>query len=178
MKYQNRIALAQAPAGQPGYRTAGDPHHANANINPRTGLATDYLNHFNEAIMLLEMLSICPECLEDFMAWRPVNYRYHFAGSRFAGRDLAIAAYESAEPSLRESLDALTAAMTALLQATRAALQIGLPSEATCQLASRAVTCLKPLVARAGAVINGEVETDRTYPSVPQAMVDKLMERP
>jgi hypothetical protein len=24
-----------------------------ANINPRTGLATDYLNHFNEAIMLL-----------------------------------------------------------------------------------------------------------------------------
>jgi len=27
-----------------------------ANINPRTGLATDYLNHFNEAIMLLEMI--------------------------------------------------------------------------------------------------------------------------
>ncbi|MDP3655070.1 MAG: hypothetical protein Q8R67_25705, partial [Rhodoferax sp.] len=27
-----------------------------ANINPRTGLATDYLNHFNEAIMLLEMV--------------------------------------------------------------------------------------------------------------------------
>ena len=23
-----------------------------ANINPQTGLATDYLNHFNEAIML------------------------------------------------------------------------------------------------------------------------------
>jgi hypothetical protein len=23
-----------------------------ANINPKTGLATDYLNHFNEAIML------------------------------------------------------------------------------------------------------------------------------
>jgi hypothetical protein len=27
---------------------------AKANISPVTGLATDYLNHFNEAIMLLD----------------------------------------------------------------------------------------------------------------------------
>lgn len=33
-----------------------------ANINPRTGLATDYLNHFNEAVMLLEMVPDMPEC--------------------------------------------------------------------------------------------------------------------
>jgi len=26
-------------------------------INPATGLATDYLNRFNEAVMLLDMLS-------------------------------------------------------------------------------------------------------------------------
>ena len=32
-----------------------------ANINPRTGLATDYLNHFNEAVMLLEMIPAYPE---------------------------------------------------------------------------------------------------------------------
>ena len=37
-----------------------------ANINPRTGLATDYLNHFNEAVMLLEMVPDMPECAEDF----------------------------------------------------------------------------------------------------------------
>ena len=29
-----------------------------ANINPRTGLATDYLNHFNEAIMLLQYATL------------------------------------------------------------------------------------------------------------------------
>src|SRR5713226_3249565 len=40
-----------------------------ANINPRTGLATDYLNHFNEAIMLLEMVPDMPECAEDFLTW-------------------------------------------------------------------------------------------------------------
>ena len=38
-----------------------------ANINPHTGLATDYLNHFNEAVMLLEMVPDMPECAEDFL---------------------------------------------------------------------------------------------------------------
>ena len=46
---------------------------ARANINPATGLATDYLNHFNEAIMLLEMLSAMPDCAEDFLVWEPMS---------------------------------------------------------------------------------------------------------
>ena len=58
--------------------------------------------------MLLEMLPSCPECVEDFLAWRPLSYREHFAGSHFKGRDLAIAAYEAADPALRARLDALT----------------------------------------------------------------------
>ena len=37
------------------------------NINAATGLATDYLNHFNEAIMLLEMLASAPEFRDDFL---------------------------------------------------------------------------------------------------------------
>jgi len=49
-----------------------------ANINPRTGLATDYLNHFNEAIMLLEMIPDMPECSGDFLEWRPLSYAEHF----------------------------------------------------------------------------------------------------
>src|SRR6476660_10435593 len=68
-----------------------------ANINPRTGLATDYLNHFNEAIMLLEMIPDMPECAEDFLGWRPLSYAEHFTASHFKARDLAIAAYDSAD---------------------------------------------------------------------------------
>ena len=68
-----------------------------ANINPRTGLATDYLNHFNEAIMLLEMIPDMPECAEDFLDWQPLSYREHFTASNFKARDLAIAAYDSAD---------------------------------------------------------------------------------
>ena len=52
-----------------------------ANVNPRTGFATDYLNHFNEAVMLLELLAEMPECLGDFFAWQPKKYDEHFAAS-------------------------------------------------------------------------------------------------
>ena len=63
---------------------------ATANINPRTGLATDYLNHFNEAVMLLEMIPDMPECVEDFLQWQPLSYAEHFIASNFMARDLAI----------------------------------------------------------------------------------------
>src|ERR1700745_1881566 len=72
-----------------------------ATINPRTGLATDYLNHFNEAVMLLEMIPDIPECAEDFLVWSPLSYAEHFWASNFKARDLAIEAYESASPDIR-----------------------------------------------------------------------------
>ena len=106
--------------------------------------------------MLLEMLSRCPDCRDDFLAWRPMSYREHFAASRFKGRDLAIAAYDAADPNLRECLDTLAGTMTAVLEATRAAMSADLPPASRGALADRAAAWLKPLVARAGAVINGE----------------------
>src|SRR6478752_4196740 len=79
-----------------------------ANINPRTGLATDYLNHFNEAVMLLEMVPDMPECAEDFLTWTPLSYAEHFWASNFKARDLAIEAYEKAESSVRAQFDNIT----------------------------------------------------------------------
>ena len=85
---------------------------AQANINPVTGLATDYLNHFNEAIMLLEMIPDMPECAEDFLTWSPLSYVEHFWASNFKARDLAIEAYESADAKIRTEFDNTTATMT------------------------------------------------------------------
>jgi hypothetical protein len=171
MKYQDCVEAVQA-ADEAAEEA---PLLAGTNINPATGLATDYLNHFNEAIMLLEMLSSCPECLDDFLRWQPMSYREHFAASHFRGRDLAIAAYDDADPNLRGCLDTLAGTMTAVLEATHAALRSGLPPEAAGVLADRAAVWLKPLVARAGAVINGDA--DASLPDAPQAMVDGLMKR-
>src|ERR1700685_1262543 len=88
-----------------------------ANINPRTGLATDYLNHFNEAIMLLEMIPDMPECAEDFLSWQPLSYREHFMAAHFKARNLAIEAYDSADATVRVEFDNITAAMTSILTA-------------------------------------------------------------
>src|SRR6202023_3001802 len=86
-----------------------------ANINPRTGLATDYLNHFNEAIMLLEMIPDMPECAEEFLEWQPRSYREHFAASNFKARELAIEAYDSASPQIRTEFDNITGAINSIL---------------------------------------------------------------
>src|SRR5665811_1382304 len=94
-----------------------------ANINPRTGLATDYLNHFNEAVMLLEMIPDMPECAEDFLGWHPLSYSEHFTASNFKARDLAISAYESAEPTIRAEFDQLTNTMTSILSAVGQAMR-------------------------------------------------------
>ncbi len=174
MKYQDCAEALQADDG-------ADNALAAANINPATGLATDYLNHFNEAIMLLEMLSSCPECRADLLAWQPKNYREHFEASRFRGRTMAIAAYDNADADVRRCLDTLASTMTAVLAATCAAMKADMnadmPPEAAAALAERAAALLKPLVARAGAVINGE-DADGTGGQVaPQAAVDALMKR-
>ena len=83
MKYQD---CADALQAEDAAAAEGAARLAEANINPATGLATDYLNHFNEAIMLLEMLSSCPDCRDDILAWRPMSYREHFEASGFKGR--------------------------------------------------------------------------------------------
>ncbi|WP_029585232.1 hypothetical protein [Bradyrhizobium sp. URHD0069] len=134
-----------------------------ANINPRTGLATDYLNHFNEAIMLLEMIPDMPECAEDFLSWQPLSYREHFRASNFKARDLAIEAYDSANEVIRTEFENITSAMTSILMAVGAAIRDARQEKTRATLAEQATGWVKPLVALAGGIINGGSEADIDY---------------
>jgi hypothetical protein len=134
-----------------------------ANINPRTGLATDYLNHFNEAIMLLEMIPDIPECAEDFLLWYPLSYREHFMASHFRARDLAIEAYDSADEHIRAEFDNITGAMTSILTAVGAAMREVRQDKSRATLAEQATSWVKPLVTLAGGIINGGAEADVDY---------------
>jgi hypothetical protein len=129
-----------------------------ANINPRTGLATDYLNHFNEAIMLLEMIPDMPECAEDFLTWSPLTYAEHFWASNFKARDLAIEAYELSDA--RTEFDNITATMTSILTAVGSAMREARLDKTRAMLADQATDWVKPLVALAGGIINGAAEAD------------------
>jgi hypothetical protein len=131
-----------------------------ANINPRTGLATDYLNHFNEAIMLLEMIPDMPECAEDFLTWSPLSYCEHFMASNFRARDLAIEAYDSADATIRTEFDNITSTMTSILTAVGSAMRDVRRDRTRATLAEQATAWVKPLVALAGGIINGGAGAD------------------
>jgi hypothetical protein len=131
-----------------------------ANINPRTGLATDYLNHFNEAVMLLEMIPDIPECTSDFLEWRPLSYAEHFTASNFKARDLAISSYETVEPEIRASFDNITSIMTSILVAVGSAMREAQLDKTRARLAEQATAWVKPLVMQTAGIINGDAEAD------------------
>jgi hypothetical protein len=134
-----------------------------ANINPRTGLATDYLNHFNEAVMLLEMIPDMPACAEDFLVWQPLSYAEHFTASNFKARDLAIATYNAADARIRAEFDGVTSAMTSILTAVSSAMREATQNKTRARLAEEATGWVKPLVTQAGGIINGVGEADVDY---------------
>jgi hypothetical protein len=155
-----------SPASPPKARPAGAAEEAHAarlraaNINPRTGLATDYLNHFNEAIMLLEMIPDMPECAEDFLTWSPLSYCEHFMASNFRARDLAIEAYDSADATIRTEFDNITSTMTSILTSVGSAMRDVHQDNTRATLAKQATAWVKPLVALAGDIINGGAGAD------------------
>lgn len=172
MKYQNCAAVAQAP-DEPLELDVG-LRLSDANINPSTGLATDYLNRFNEAVMLLDMLATLPG----------TPRRLSVVGADELSRALSRLAFpdtrarpcrETADSNVRSSLDTLAVTMAVVLEATRAAMTSDLKPETIAALAGNAVGWLKPLIARAGAIINGDEEV--TDAPSPQAVVDQLMKR-
>ncbi len=71
------------------------------NVNEQTLLATDYLNHFNELVMTLEMLADMPELLEEAKMWEPKPYKDHFRDSTIADKELAIEAFDHAPPKFK-----------------------------------------------------------------------------
>jgi hypothetical protein len=94
---------------------------AAALINPQSGLANDYLNIFNEIVMLLELLPEAPSLAEDIAQWRPVSYAEYFARSALPDRHRVLTAYEQLDPAVRALFDRTSrdlARMTRALCAT------------------------------------------------------------
>lgn len=82
-----------------GDRIAEIAAQARTGIDPVTGLATDFLNQFNEVAMMLDMLAADPSLIEDIERWEARDYATHFAGSGFTDCHLILEAY-ALSPSL------------------------------------------------------------------------------
>ena len=143
------------------------------NVNDRTLLATDYLNHVNEIIMLLELVPDAPECLEDCRVWRPMTYTEHFQASSIADRDLAIEAYAFSPPEFRTTFDRLTSEMHRVIGGALASVEAATAQgdeERARRVVELAVGALKTMVDHASSTIHGDVQI------MDQAEIDRLMD--
>ncbi len=140
-----------------------------ANINPHTGLATDYLNHYNEIAMMIATLGDMPELREPVLAWQPVGYATHFRMTGFRDRELAVEAYEHVPADVkarffeaRRQVELVSLDVQDLIEAA---------PEASAQLAARAPEIFAA-IARLGGIINGGQSPARSA----QADIDSLFE--
>jgi hypothetical protein len=147
---------------------AGGPY-----VNPATGLSTDYLNHFAELVMVLEMSSTSPECLADLREWRPKTYVEHFAASRFSNREQVIAAYQATQPLVREAIDHAAETLNDTLVKIRDVVLRQRAKSDTTKAVARSLIWLKPLISRTAAVINGTAP-DIAQRQGSQAAVDAI----
>ena len=92
-------------------RAALKPRLEGSNVSPVSFLATDYLNHFNEVLMLFEMGADMPDMLDELLEWEPKSYVDHFKESSIADKDLAVEAYEICPSEFKTPFDRITQRM-------------------------------------------------------------------
>lgn len=145
------------------------------NISGQTLLATDYLNHFNEIVMLLDMLPDMPDMIEECKAWEPKGYKAHFENSAFSDKQLAIAAYDRVPGKFRRPFEETIRQLNLLLMGgiTQLEEEIAVDSDSEilrehCRTLARAAQALMDC---ASAIIHG---SDR---AMAQAEIDRLLGR-
>jgi len=156
-------------------------HVPGTNINESTLLASDYLNHFHELVMLFEVIASEPQSFaDDLLSWRPLTYEEHFSESGFRDKNLAIAAYRRAPPRIRARFDEAVARLhgEALTLVAEVASELGGGKRLDKTCASAAAR-LRVLIDEANAIANGETLPDRKDPDTigdvgGQAAIDAL----
>lgn len=147
-------------------------------VNPASGLANDYLNLFNEVLMLIEQLPVMPELFEDLLSWKPVTYQEYFARSILPGSQSALADYNRLSPSFRSRFETVVEDLDRLATGTVASIRRHIKTKGTNDPQSLAVICEKATAAlrerlgRAVALVN-HGSTDRVEDA--QARADRLL---
>ena len=87
-------------------------------VNPASGLANDYLNVFNEIVMMIDLLPAMPDLADNIEAWSPITYRAYFTRSSLAGSESALNTYDRLDPTFRRAFERCAADLS---RAARAA---------------------------------------------------------
>lgn len=152
---ETRLDMSFETSALTAYRTRA----YNTNVNDVTLLATDYLNHFNEALMLAELAVDMPDMLDDLIYWSPVSYIDHFRDSGIADRELAIEAYGFSPEEYKVPFEAVTKQLNSEIKDLQTTFgYIGrLEDQEIRAVAVHQCTIIRELIEQAGAIINGHV---------------------
>lgn len=164
-------AVAAETWDEAGYR-AIQTRAEGTNLDPVTLLATDYLNHFNEIVMLLELVADMPDMLEDAKAWTPVDYIGHFQASSIADKGIAIEAYPFVPPIYKEPFEKTVSLINELIASSIERLDDAVANgdpDLIREIATRQSRNIQRLTEAASAIMHGSSER------LAQADVDKLM---
>jgi hypothetical protein len=158
-------------------------HIPGTNINASTLLTSDYLNHFHELVMLLELAATDPDDhAEDIMDWRPLTYEQHCSASGYGGNSLAVAAYHWGPPEIRARFDAAVAKLQteAVTVIAKIAAQLTRRNKRRLRRAcEEGVVRLRVLIDAANRIATGESSEERVDPFAdidPQGAIDALFD--
>ncbi len=128
----------------PGGSTRREPViDALALVNPSSGIANDYLNLFNELVMLVEQLPSMPDLIEDVLAWRPISYEDYFSQSSLTGSKSALDAYRALDSEFRAMFEASVTELDNLATGSLAAIRRHLRINGDRQPQTLAALCAK-----------------------------------
>ncbi len=145
------------------------------NISTETLLATDYLNHYNEITMLIDLVPDMPEFLDECRKWEPKTYTDHFRDSDFSEKDLAIEAYRHAPILYKKQLEETISYMNSAVEWGLERLAEAIDMKEHDMLRMRAHSTgktLRRLNEVASGIIHGTCKISGTMTAITQSDVD------
>lgn len=138
------------------------------NVNLVSGLATNYLNHYIEILLLIEMLPDMRECFEDIQAWKPMSYCEHAASSQLPNSELVLKVYDCVDSQRRKDLCAIAreanTALTSFINRAGTALDLN-DENLLKDIVIEAKEYLIPTIERMTGVITPNAKTTKPFVS-------------
>jgi hypothetical protein len=141
-------------------------------------LSTDFLNRYNEALMLIEMATMDDGVLADLQTWRSLSYREHFAASSLRVAASALAAYDQVDPARAKAFEEACQSMDRLIQALTALLSEQPRPADVPTIVMGASEAVRRLIAGLTQFINanGEIDIGLFDDKSVQTEIDRLLE--
>lgn len=173
------LCAASAPSERACEKPSAPPSSeaSGGSVEPadRTGLSTDYLNHYSEVLMLIELAAFDEAVVEELSQWQPIGYRDYFLRSPLRRAGSAIAAYDALEAGPRIAFEQTIQALDKLAQGAILALQPPCHPQNVIVIGEVIGPGIRRLIDRAAAFLNsdGLARCDRDDDS--QALIDRII---